>query len=78
LNRGAYTHTAGVTKGTKARADRRCSDCLHTKVLQCSRGHIPLVNCTKKHWRSYNEMTSLPEDIAQTCPDWDDMDENVG
>jgi hypothetical protein len=37
-----------------------------------------MVRCTAGHWRREHIMNNLPEDIAQTCPHFDDMTTDPG
>ena len=69
----------GGTGKDKARADRRCSDCFLARTLaSVRRNGVQMVYCNAAHWRMEHPIDSLPEDIAQSCADFEDMDEEVG
>ena len=73
--RGAYHHNAGMVKGERQRSDRRCSDCANAHTIPwMRRKSLPMVRCTAKHWSSEHELDWLPEEEAQSCSSYDDMD----
>ena len=68
-----------MTTGVRAREDRQCSDCACARIIPgVRRRGMPMVRCIEKHWRREHTMDELPEDIAQMCADYDDMDYDPG